>query len=170
MNLRDATTEDAEAIAQVHVASFCRAFRGVLPDSAVDGFTVAKRLPRLETFLADENTRTLVAAEAGAIVGFVDFGMSRDEDAAEMCGEVYAIYVDPRFWGKRVAGKLLGAALDGLRRTGCTHVTLWSVKGNLQARGFYLKNGFKVERTVTQKDNEDRERTMERFKLELADE
>ena len=47
MGLRRATVDDAERIAQVHVASFRSAFRGIFPDSQVDGFTVARRMPGL---------------------------------------------------------------------------------------------------------------------------
>ena len=40
LGLRLATLDDSSALAAVHVAAFQRAYRGILPDSCLRGFTV----------------------------------------------------------------------------------------------------------------------------------
>lgn len=168
MGLRNAPVDDAEAIAKVHVASFRQAFRGIFPDSKVDGFTVALRKPKIVELLSDDQTRNIVFEGSEGIIGFVDFGKSRDENTKKICGEIYAIYVDPSSWGKQVAQHLLDEALNQLREYGYLEMTLWSVKDNLRARNFYLKSGFTVDRVKTHADNHGRERSMERFKKVIA--
>src|SRR2546423_6827289 len=88
-------------------------------------------------------TRTFVAVE-DELQGFVSVGPSRDEDAREGDGELYAIYVEPALIGTGVGHALLAY---GERELAGTYrgATLWVFEANALARRFYERHGWRVE-------------------------
>lgn len=83
-----------------------------------------------------------VAELDGKIVGFCSIGPSRDEDASEKTGKIYAIYIDKENSSKGIGTKLLREGLDNLKKLGFTNATLWVLKSNTKGRKFYEKNGW----------------------------
>ena len=93
--------------------------------------------------------RSMVAARAdedNAVLGWISVGGSRDSDASPTTGEVWAIYVDPRHWRRGVGRTLWNHARDTLRDAGFADVTLWVLKENHSALGFYASVGFTAEK------------------------
>jgi ribosomal protein S18 acetylase RimI-like enzyme len=137
-DVRPARAGDADAIAAVHVAAWQHAYRGMLPSELLDGLSVEARAQRWRRQLADvESGRTWVAGEP--VRGFVSVGPSRDEDAVEGTGEVYALYVHPDAWGTGLGSRLMTAGL-GVLEDG---VTLWVLEANERARRFYGRHGWR---------------------------
>jgi GNAT superfamily N-acetyltransferase len=54
--------------------------------------------------------------ENEVICGFVTTGPSQDSDLPDV-GELWAIYVDPQYWGKGVGRLLVTAGRDQMRRS-----------------------------------------------------
>ena len=82
MSVRKARLADARAIAEVHVASWQGAYRGMIPDALLDNLSVDRREVFWKTTLADEDHHNVLAyVQAGMVVGFANFGHSRDEGA-----------------------------------------------------------------------------------------
>lgn len=154
ISIRAATPDDARAIAEVHVASWRHAYRGLLPDDYLETLSVDEREAQRLAWFADPTPRsgTLVADDAGRVVGFASFGPSRDDDAADDIGEVPAIYVEPAVLGRGVGRELLRAAMDALRDLGFSRATLWVLEANDPARRFYEKAGWRWDGTVSQHD------------------
>ena len=144
VKVRPATREDARAIAEVHVASWRDAYRGLLPDDYLEKLSVDEReAQRLEAFdRPSAGSGVLVAEEDGQVVGFATFSPSRDDDAPGGTGEVPAIYVDPAAVGTGVGRELFAAVTEALRRAGFTRATLWVLDANAGARRFYEKAGW----------------------------
>jgi ribosomal protein S18 acetylase RimI-like enzyme len=143
MNLRSATCRDARPIAAVHVASTRAAYRGLFPDSALDGIDAEDRAGRWRQTLSDANTTTLIAESDGQTLGFVNFGPCRDEDAeAGRVGEVMSVYVAPDCWGKGVGRRLLRTALEQLAGAGFGEAKVWVLDRNARAVAFYERAGF----------------------------
>ncbi len=69
----------------------------------------------------------LLAESGDVIVGFVSVGASRDADAD---GELFAIYVDPDYWGSGVGRKLIAAGEERLRELGHVEAILWVLADN----------------------------------------
>jgi GNAT superfamily N-acetyltransferase len=117
-NIRPARVEDAPQIAVVHVQSWQGAYRGLLPQTYLDGLDPAQRVGRWERRLSEADwTRAgiLVADSGGSLLGFVDYSPSRDGDAdPDRVGEIHAIYLVPAAWGKWIGRRLMGAALERL--------------------------------------------------------
>ena len=140
--MRQATLPDAPRLAEIHVASWQAAYRGIVPDSALDRLSVERGREAWERRLADDTDETLVFDRDGRVRGFVCCGASRDEDADEGTGEIYAIYVDPEEWGRGYGSALAEAAMASLRQNRCAEVTLWVLQDNERAKGFYEAMGF----------------------------
>ena len=149
--LKPAVEEDARAIAEIGVATWRAAFRGAVPDAILDGLSVDKREAEFRKILSPSSTppaRTEVAAEDGKVVGFVDFGASRDEDAAAGTGEIYAIYVRESCWGRGIGRLLLDHARASLAASGCTDLSLWTLAGVERTNRFYRSSGFAADGTT----------------------
>jgi len=141
--LRLANPSDAYALAEMHVAAWQVAFRGLLPDDFLDGLTVAARAERWQQILTDSSRQTWVACEADRIVGFISIGISRDDDALpQQTGEIYGLYVHPDKWRLGIGAVLMTQALHALQLLGYTEATLWVLRGNWRARDFYKASGF----------------------------
>jgi ribosomal protein S18 acetylase RimI-like enzyme len=78
-------------------------------------------------------------------VGFVGFDRSRDAGTKPTVGEIWAIYVLPKFRNTGAGLALWDAAREGLVEEGCTQVTLWLALGNERALRFHELAGFKRE-------------------------
>jgi GNAT superfamily N-acetyltransferase len=142
--IRTARPEDARPVAEVHVASWRHAYRGLLPEDSLERQSVADREAMWLGVFADPDTKSgaFVAEVDGRIVGFASFGPSRDKDVPERTGEVPAIYVDPAVLGTGVGRELFDAATVALRDAGFARATLWVLETNALARRFYEKAGW----------------------------
>ena len=170
VTVRPATPEDAAAIARVHVAAWRWAYAGLLDDALLAGLDVdASR--RLWEQVASEGRKTLLVAERdGAVVGFVAAGRSRDEDATDVTGEIYAIYLLREAQGSGVGAALMDAALAALTAARCTEATLWVLATNALARSFYECGGWRPDGSERTEREHDGEPTSElRYRRSLRD-
>ena len=147
VTVRAATIDDTESIARVHARSWQAAYRGIVGDDFLDGLSGEVWVDRWRTIFTDpqEGTRTLVRDEDGEVTGFARIGPVRDPDPpAPGWDEVYAIYLDPRAWGRGAGSGLLVAALDTVADD-VPGVSLWVFRDNARARAFYERHGFEVD-------------------------
>jgi GNAT superfamily N-acetyltransferase len=142
MFLRPAKAQDAMNVARVHVRSWQTAYRGLLPAEYLDTLKPEDRAARY-TFENPDTTKpfTLVAEDNGRITGFATTAPARDADSRD-CGELYALYVDPDFWGRGIGAELAKAARTRLVELEFQHAVLWVMKGNARAERFYKIDGW----------------------------
>jgi ribosomal protein S18 acetylase RimI-like enzyme len=139
VHVRRAHPEDARGIATVHVETWQEAHRGLVPQTVLDHLSVETR----ERFWHDAvagapaERRPWIAEAEGRAVGFVSCGLSRDDGVPSSTGEIYAIYVCPRYWRMGIGRLLLDHACRDLREHGFSLATLWVLAANDQARSFY---------------------------------
>jgi GNAT superfamily N-acetyltransferase len=138
--VREATLEDAEAIAKVQVASWHAAYRGLIPAERLAAFTVRARTAAWRHNLRQRTgISTTVFAGDDGVVGFAAIGRSRDLPG---WGEIWALYVAPDAWGRGVGSALFADAIGHLAGRGMARVMLWVLEGNARALQFYQGNGF----------------------------
>lgn len=142
MTIGSARPDDAPAIAEVSVRTWQQTYRGLLPDDYLDSLRAEEKIPLWESSIRNGNAVVFVSRVAGKVSGFVACGPSRDEDAPAGTGEIFAIYVLPACQGTGTGCQLMATALDQLRAGGFHSVTLWVIRGNAAARGFYEATGF----------------------------
>ena len=143
--IRPATIDDARSIAEVHVNSWRTTYAGHIPGEYLAGLSIPNRERSWKASIESieiAGKPVLVAVIDNAVVGFVCFGPSRDDGAAERgIGEIYAIYLSAEHQGKGIGRALWNAALSRLKECQFTEVTLWVIDSNMRARGFYEQMG-----------------------------
>lgn len=170
MRIRPATREDARPIAEVHVASWRHAYRGLLPDDYLEKLSVDEREAQRLAWFADPRSSSgvLVAEDdAGRVVGFATFGPSRDDDAPMGTGEVPAIYVDPTEVGKGIGRQLIEETAAALREAGFIRATLWVLEENESARRFYESVGWTWDGAVSTHDFDCANEPVVRYAVDL---
>jgi RimJ/RimL family protein N-acetyltransferase len=147
VQIREAAVADAAAIARVRVRSWQAAYRGLLPDSVLDGLTVEDSARIWAERLAGSGPRARVlVVQDEQVIGYAAFGYRRDDTPDE--GELWAIYVDPSAWGGGAGHLLHAAALDALRSMGFRTAALWVLQGNERAIRFYTRAGWRLDGTT----------------------
>ncbi len=143
--MRSAVAADAPAIAEVHVASWRAAYRGLLPDEYLDSRTVEVRTQQWDAVLADPGPgHVLVAVLGDRVVGFAQVRPSGDADAPPGTGELRTIYLHPDAWDRGLGRALHDEALQRLEADGHRSATLWMLSTNDRARRFYLRHGWSL--------------------------
>jgi len=129
--VRAAKPEDAYAISVVRVETWGAAYRGILPDSYLDGLRAGDRAEQLRQAIAGEGHKEyfFVAEDDGVVVGFAICGPERD-GSGRYKGEVYAIYVLPAFQRRGIGRLLMRAAVAKLGELGFTSMLLWTPEKN----------------------------------------
>ena len=130
------------AVARVHVRSWQVGYRGLLPDAYLDGLRAEERAERYN--FASEDARapaTMVATDGGMICGFATTAPARDSDLSGH-GELFALYVDPEWWGRGVGVALISGARGRLLELGYRNAALWLLVGNARAEHFYRLDGW----------------------------
>ena len=142
MTVREASLADAPAIAQIHVATWRAAYRGMIPDDYLNSLSVDQRMARWSKAVsAPGPAKVAVAHMKDEIIGFCSFGPTRDE-APPDTAELYSLNVRPDCW-RRGAGRVLceyAYRQAALRQH--TAITLWVLKQNEGARRFYERLGY----------------------------
>lgn len=121
-------------------------YRGLLPQPLLDGLCPAQRIPRWTATVRQATwpgRGTLVADDAGDIVGFADLRPAQDDDPdAVGVGEIASFYVLPAVWRRGVGRHLMAAAVRTLETAGFTSATLRVLETNARAIRFYSHLGW----------------------------
>ncbi len=147
MSVRPARPGDEDGIATVHVRTWQEAYARVFGRErlATIDFEARRRGWGEQLSAPAPRTANLVAERAGEVVGFASVGPSRDDDATDETGELYAIYALPTEWGGGVGRELHAAALAALRDAGFRDAALWVLEDNPRARRFYEREGWALD-------------------------
>lgn len=144
MLIRPAQPEDALAVARVHVRSWQAAYRNILPDDYLDQLRPEDRAAKYDFASGTPlKPRTIVALEAmGTEIQAFATTMPMTGSGLSGHGELCALYVDPRHWGKGLGTALLSAARAQMFECGFRQAVLWVLTGNVRAERFYQNDGW----------------------------
>jgi len=127
-----------DSIREVYYQTWIYSYVGLVPQALLDNIDQ-------ETTWKPENrlNNTLVAVTSNQeIVGVCTYGPARRKKYAGF-GEVYSLYVLPKFQHQGIGQKLFQAALNKLRKR-FTEIYLLVLKNNLNSRSFYEMFGFEA--------------------------
>ena len=156
VEVRRANLADARGIAEVHVASWRGAYRGIMPDSVLNALDVDKREHFWRRQFSGSGRHTIVGVESEQVVGWVAFGRCRDDDAGIGDWEIYGIYLVPSVWRHGIGKLLWVAVLEAIRAEQASRVyCLGAIERNTGARCFYESIGGYVDdaRKVIERDD-----------------
>jgi RimJ/RimL family protein N-acetyltransferase len=148
--IREATPDDARAIAEVHVASWRWAYREDLSPEFLDGISVDDRERGWSEWLIPHDRAGTFVAQERVVVGFCSFGPSRDDDATEQIAEVLTIYVLEDVAGRGIGRHLFASAVERLSDLGYERATLWVMASNERSRRFYERAGWSWDGTTSE--------------------
>ena len=141
MDVRQARTGDAAAIAEVHTRVWQHAYEDIFGAERLAAIDVSARAEGWRRSL-ERDEPAFVAEEDRRVIGFASVGASRDPDAD---AELYAIYVLPEAWGGGTGAALLRAGAEALRDAGYREAILWVLEDNPRARRFYEREGWTLD-------------------------
>ena len=129
--IRDAKTQDSEAIAEVHVDSWMETYKGILPDAYLASQCKHKRRKMWETIISANSQahKTLVATVSEQIVGFVNGGEAREKEHG-VNGEIAAIYLLKAYQGQGIGKGLFSQLVKFLKDAGISDMYLWVYEDN----------------------------------------
>lgn len=143
LNIRRAQVNDAPQLARIHVAAWQVAYRGVVPDSILQGFTYQKREAAFRQSLAANLEETYLAEDGANALGILTIGACRDADLdVNSTGEIWGIYIAPDYWRRGIGTWLVHEAEHMLQARGYREVVLWVLEDNTEARRFYEAMSF----------------------------
>jgi ribosomal protein S18 acetylase RimI-like enzyme len=140
VRVRRAVVGDADAIERIRTDTWRDAYRGLMPDSLLDGLGYDATRRRAVMSVLPPHQFALVAEVDGAVVGFCLGGRSRTPDHPYR-GEVYAIYVLPEHQGRGIGRALLRAGATELVERGFGSMIIWVLRENSPSRRFYERMG-----------------------------
>ena len=148
--IRPAFANDARQIARIYVASWRRAYRGILPDRVLDGMSVDLEARAFRAGLAERRRghAAFVLDQPGVPpIGFVSVGPERGGHAApSRRGEIYTLYLLPVRQRRGLGRRLMAEAAVQLMADGYAGAVVWVLRDNA-ARGFYRAMGGVTEGT-----------------------
>jgi L-amino acid N-acyltransferase YncA len=135
--VREATVEDAQSIAAIHVATWRHAYRGIVPATLLASLSVEQRTKDWVTRLQPGNRQTYVLETEGVICGWASIGPSRDDDHKGDYAELYAIYMAPAQIGRSLGQLLYARCEQELEKDRYPFISVWVLEANAVARRFY---------------------------------
>lgn len=139
MRIREASVEDAPAIARVTVDTWKTAYRGIIDDNYLDNLTYEEREKGWREFPFNEAFVLVAEDDTGMIIGFAAGGLQREEGLGYK-GELYAIYIYQEYQRKGIGQALFESFSKKLAQTGIDSLMLW-VLSESPYRQFYEKLG-----------------------------
>lgn len=134
---------------------------GAFPKLGLDRLAIDKSLPRdsvreayrreAEGYIKrvlkeDKNLEIIVAEKGNLIVGYVVLGVNaeRSEIFGFKWASIISLAIDPDWWGKGIASKLVSEGLKRLEDKGTRYVEVFTDQNNIAAIRVFEKNGFRV--------------------------
>ena len=143
ITIREATPDDAPAVAKVHVLSWKESFVGIVPDAFLERLTIENRTKAFRERFDDAKYRMYVAELGNAgVIGFADVGDPR-YDVGDYDAELYAIYLFHEFQGKGIGALLFERTKEFLIEQGKNSMYLLALEVS-PYRPFYEKMGGKL--------------------------
>lgn len=153
--VRPAAPSDADVVYDIRTATWRAAYRGMLPDSLLEGLGDPEGRVKWRAWLVEPKavaSGSYVAEVGGRAVGFLRWGPVRDASSAEPhVAELYALYVEASSWGTGAGFALHERLIADARAAGLESLTLWVLRANDRGRRFYERQGWRPDGATMEK-------------------
>ncbi|WBQ02504.1 GNAT family N-acetyltransferase [Kribbella sp. CA-293567] len=145
-SVRLALPAEADAIGEIQVAAWRRAYDGLLPADVLADLDAAQFAAQWRAALiapGEARNRVMVALAGRTLVGFAAITASDDPDSDPRHDAVVAeLAVDPEATRAGHGSRLLNAVVDTIRADGFRRVTVWINSTDDVLRSFYADSGW----------------------------
>jgi len=139
--VRRAVPQDACRIAEIKVAGWRSAYRGIAGDFELfSGLQTVSSASQIEREI-EKGSHILVEETKHIVRGYIWFGPPSSAETGS-CSEIYALYVQPEFTGAGAGTALIRAAEEASISAGQRKTFLWVLKENYRAINFYRRGGY----------------------------
>lgn len=140
--IRKATREDAARLAEIKIASWRKAYAGIVPEFYLANLDKQEfTADYLEIItLAEESIDILICQ--GEIIGFITTGPAQESDCLETTAEIKGQYLLPEYWSQGLGRELFFHGLDVVKAQGFKRAILYVLQKNTRSRKFYESAGF----------------------------
>ena len=139
IDIHQAHASEAAEVADVHLASWQAAYRGIIPHTVLEQM-IARRGDSWWQKAINRGTHVIVINFNGLIVGYATVGLNRARTLA-YDGEIYELYLLPEYQGIGLGRQLFENAQKVLSHYGLKSNVLWVLEENEQACLFYERMG-----------------------------
>ncbi|GHA52547.1 GNAT family N-acetyltransferase [Photobacterium aphoticum] len=141
LRVRKAVLDDVNNIAHIHVKSWAYAYKGLMPDSFIESYTLEKRQTLWSNIIGRNLADVLVVDGEAGLAGFLCFGQPKTLKGTDVY-ELSSIYIDPANVRQGIGQALYNECERMLRTLKAQRVTLWALDSNERALHFYTQQGF----------------------------
>ena len=127
-SVRAALSQDADAIAHVHVQSWRTTYKPIIPDEYLAGLDEKKWAVQWKEWL-DRDIRVYVVELNNEVVGFVSGGILREKGHSDHA-ELYAIYLLAQAQGRGLGKVLVKTLSNALMSDGFRTMLVWVLEQN----------------------------------------
>lgn len=146
--IRYANSEDSDILGKIHSESSKMGFKDIIPEHVLkDVFSIERRTKRFISELSEDSPKIAVIFDGNEPAGLLSFGECRHGNNDKAWIEIWRVYVTPKFWGSGVAKEFMEWGVNEILKENFTNIELWVLEGNICARKFYEKMGFKQDNT-----------------------
>ncbi len=138
VRVRRGKLADAKALAEVFRESWELAYRGIIPHLHLETMIRRRSADWWRTMIRSGDT-LFVLEVAGQVAGYATCGVSRTRGAQQ--GEIYEIYLAPRFQGLGFGEHLFEACRHALDMRRLRGLLVWALSDNDAAIAFYWRRG-----------------------------
>ena len=143
MLIREATADDAAAIAHVHLESWKTTYPGIIPQAYIDGLRVEDGIARWQERLDGDGPLTLVAEDAARLFGFASGGAIIHPVDGFDC-ELGAIYLLASHQGRGAGRALVQGIGERLHAQGFWSMVVWALRDNAACTFYERLGGVRV--------------------------
>lgn len=148
IDIHRAQLNEASKVADVHLASWRSAYRGLIPHTKLEQM-IARRGDTWWKRAINRGTHVLVVNFNGTIVGYATLGINRARTLPYE-GEIYELYMLPEYQGIGLGRRLFNNARRTLSDYGLKNNVLWVLEENEVACSFYESMGGDVVAKATE--------------------
>ena len=137
-SVRDATTEDVDAIVGVAEDAWYAAYGGILdPPAIAEAISEYYDPDLVETGIEHDTIAFFVAEIEGSVVGFASAERTWADEV-----ELHTLYVHPDRWGEGIGSALVDRVASWAREEGVDRVACGVLADNVVGVGFFEAVGF----------------------------
>lgn len=133
--IRLARLSDAPVVADVHDEAWRAAYRGLIPGAELEKL-ISRRGPGWWEAAIRKGNRIALLGFGDEVAGYANYGRNRAKALAYE-GEIYELYLRPKFIGLGLGQKLFESARKDLVAHGLDSLVIWALSDNDSAVRFY---------------------------------
>ena len=141
MIVRRAQITDASQLAEVSVNSIRATYERLVPNSVLESLSIKDNEAKFRQRIAEGHSHMFVAEAYSQIIGFATLGDKVEKGEQGLTGQLYAIYLDPKWWRRGAGWLLWNEAIGCARSLGWIRLKVKTATGNTRACRFYEAMG-----------------------------